>query len=287
MPGDGSEDRGEAYPLAMDSNKSGRSLLQQYYSGWFHTPLLWEGELDSIAQYAVQNEYQDTIHLLQDPPTYLGHYAEIFAFHEIERNPSIIQYWENIQINNEERTIGEIDAILKTNNRVLHLEIAYKFYLFDPEHGSNELEHWIGPNRRDSFVKKLNKIRQHQFPIIKTPEAEAKLNSLGIPTPDVQSVNFKGQLYLPNNCTSTPEILNSACIQGVYFHRDELSSLKDCRFYIPKKIGWFIEPYPHVDWIGYELFLSVVNDSIKAMKSSLFWYKMKNGELRKAFAVWW
>ena len=73
---------------------------------------------------------------------------------------------ENVQIQNEKTTVGEIDCILTTAKKPVHLEIIYKFYLYDKSVGTNELEHWIGPNRRDSLVSKLNKLKDKQLPLL-------------------------------------------------------------------------------------------------------------------------
>jgi len=55
------------------------------------------------------------------------------------------------------------------NNKPIHLEIIYKFYLYDPSIGLTQLDHWIGPNRRDSLVKKLTKLKQKQLPLLYHP----------------------------------------------------------------------------------------------------------------------
>ena len=54
-------------------------------------------------------------------------------------------------------TIGEIDCLIEYLNKYIHLEIVYKFYLYDEHINTGELDHWIGPNRKDSLVFKLNK----------------------------------------------------------------------------------------------------------------------------------
>jgi hypothetical protein len=48
--------------------------------------------------------------------------------------------YENIQVIEDKKTIGEIDFLLKKNTKqVIHMELAYKFYLFDPSISSEPI----------------------------------------------------------------------------------------------------------------------------------------------------
>jgi hypothetical protein len=64
--------------------------------------------------------------------------------------------YENIQVIEDKKTIGEIDFIIEDKNtkQVIHMELAYKFYLFDPSISSEPINNWIGPNRDDSLQEK-------------------------------------------------------------------------------------------------------------------------------------
>ena len=46
---------------------------------------------------------------------------------------------------------------------MIHLEIVYKFYLYDNTIGTSEIDHWIGPNRNDSLREKLEKLKSKRF----------------------------------------------------------------------------------------------------------------------------
>lgn len=59
-------------------------------------------------------------------------------------------------------TLGELDFLLKTDDHVLHLETAVKFYLGVEMAGKS---HWIGPGLSDRFHRKLQHLRDRQLPL--------------------------------------------------------------------------------------------------------------------------
>ena len=105
----------------------------------------------------------------------LGHLVERFVSHELHYSKNIEVLAENIQIKQEKVTIGEIDCLLKYKQTPIHLEISYKFYLYDESVGASELEHWIGPNRKDSLIEKITKLKTKQLPLLYKPAAEQLL----------------------------------------------------------------------------------------------------------------
>jgi hypothetical protein len=76
--------------------------------------------------------------------------------------------FENIQIVEEQKTIGEIDFIIENikTKQLIHLELTYKFYLFDPNLSSETINNWIGHNRNDSLKEKLERLKTKQFPLL-------------------------------------------------------------------------------------------------------------------------
>lgn len=63
---------------------------------------------------------------------------------------------------NSRRTIGELDFVLASAGRLLHLEVAIKFYLGTVKDGRWQ---WLGPNPNDSLQKKLSHMSCHQLPL--------------------------------------------------------------------------------------------------------------------------
>jgi len=63
--------------------------------------------------------------------------------------------------------VGELDCLILRDKKPIHLEVIYKFYLYDASVGDTEIAHFIGPNRKDSLIEKLTKLQEKQLPILK------------------------------------------------------------------------------------------------------------------------
>ena len=94
----------------------------------------------------------------------------------------------NLQIHSEKETLGELDYIVRNleTEKIVHIELACKFYLYDENAGELEEQKWIGPNRKDSLFDKLEKVKRKQFPLLYTTETLQKLTALGIARPSFQ-----------------------------------------------------------------------------------------------------
>lgn len=265
--------------------------IQRQYQGYLSTPLLWTGfdvlnlkqlELPVINTNIFENEVV-TDNLL------LGMRVERFVMSELNQHKNITILAENVQIQNEKITIGEIDCLLKQDNTFIHLEIIYKFYLYDCSVGDSEIEHWIGPNRNDSLVKKLIKLKDKQLPLIYAEKAEPLLKSLNILKEKLkQYVYFKAQLFTPYEEDSVPfKHLNKDCVKGFYIHVSKINEFNDCKFYIPTKSNWLIDIQLTVNWISFEAFTSKITALTTQKKSPLCWIKHPNGMTQKFFVIWW
>ena len=115
------------------------------------------------------------------------------------------------------------------------------------------------------------------------------LEALNLHVEDIkQQVYFKAQLFLPYKCdTNDLAELNPNCVSGFYIHFEALKHFKDCKFYIPNKYNWLIEPINLVDWMNYILFEETMQIFFEKKSAPLCWVKFKNGEIKKCFVVWW
>ena len=146
---------------------------QQHYQGYLNTPLLWENHtVLGLEQFefprSTVNSSNEIIQVI--PP--LGKLVERYVSVELQQNKDVKILLENAQIQNQKITIGEIDCILTLHEQPIHLEIIYKFYLYDPNIGHTEVDHWIGPNRNDSLLQKLHKLKDKQLPLIYNEHAK-------------------------------------------------------------------------------------------------------------------
>lgn len=263
------------------------NLTQQRYLGFLKTQFLWEGELFGMNQFLIDDATEMIDRKVSDTIR-LGNYVEHLVSYQLSQNENIEVLNENVQIIQDKQTIGEIDCLLKCNNKPIHLEIAYKFYLFDSSVGASFLEHWIGPNRRDSLVLKLNKTKNKQFPLLYHDACKDLLNDLGLDSSEIlQNCFFKAQLFMPYKKEVPFEGINSDCISGFYVNQQQFKECVACKFYIPKKLDWLIEPHPNVDWLSFTETKSRVYEFFEKQSSPLLWMKSTNGEIKKVFVVWW
>lgn len=252
------------------------------------TPHLWKDvQLNGIKQYKI--DFCSFQFLPISTKLRLGMFVEQCIFQAIENDVVNKILVKNLQIIDQNITLGEIDCILKHQKSIIHLEIAYKFYLFDPDHAVNELNCWIGPNRKDSLVDKIEKLSKKQFPLLSHPKTMEKLNELNLNLQEIQQqVCFKAQLFVPVGYTKDQfEIVNEDCIVGMYYTHAQLLELVDTQYYIPSKLEWTALPYSGVNWLNKERFLKAISLFLSEEKSPMFWIKNKKGIISKCFAVWW
>lgn len=260
------------------------------YLGFLNTPLLWQHTpLLELSQLEITQTHHKTFRDIAAKKYRLGHLVEQFVFHELEQQNSIKVHAKNIQIKRQKQTIGELDCLLTLNSNPIHLEIVYKFYLYDESVGYTELEHWIGPNRNDSFIEKITKLKHKQLPLLYASETSEVINNLQLNVSDiVQKVYFKAQLFVPIHLENKPlRTINNACIEGYYLAYKDLHILKGHQFYIPEKLDWLLKPHISVNWLQFETAQQVILPFITQHKSPLCWSLSPKGTLQKLFVVWW
>jgi hypothetical protein len=263
---------------------------QLQYEGFLSTPVLWSSDLIfGMKQFELPQQKISTYNGEESSKLRLGKLVEQFVFHEFGQVDSLTILAQNIQIYKNKITIGELDCILKYLEEYIHLEIIYKFYLFDETCGETELEKWIGPNRNDSFVQKLTKLKTKQLPIFFHDETVNLLNKLNLePSNFTQKIYFKAQLFVPLNIDKkTYSGINNACIKGFYIRLFELERIDSNQFYIPNKRDWLIDTHANVEWLKLEEFKSIVLELLNGKRAPLCWLKRPNGNTQKFFIVWW
>lgn len=264
--------------------------LKLRYIGYWNTPLLWQGNLIyGLQQLELPNLSLQPFNETIEGHLRLGKLVERFVLYSFKANENIQIIASGAQIQKDQRTLGELDAIINFNSTPIHLEIIYKFYLYDEHIGSGDLEHWIGPNKKDSLVQKLEKLKEKQLPLLHRPETQNFLKQLSInPKRIKQHVLFKAQLFIPwTREASGFTKINQDCIQGFYIKEKEFSNFKHCKFYIPSKLDWLIIPHSNVDWHTYADIQPILLNLLHQQTSPLVWIKHPNGMISKCFLVWW
>lgn len=264
--------------------------IQLQYEGYLKTPLLWKNR-DILGLQQLELQIQSPTKFKESIPDHirLGKRVERFVSAVLNQHENIEILLENAQIKHDKITIGEIDCILKQNGVPVHLEIIYKFYLYDPQCGTNEMDHWVGPNRKDSLVQKLNKLKDKQLPLIYKEQVKQVLDVLYVKSQDiVQRVCFKAQLFMPYQANNDDLILvNKDCVKGFYINYADIGQFSHCQFHIPTKANWLIEIQAKVDWISFLQFKDSITPQILEKRAPLCWIRHPDGFTEKIFVVWW
>lgn len=218
----------------------------------------------------------------------LGKLVE-FIFEElVTQDESFKLLCSNLQIINEKKTFGEIDYIFKKNDIIFHLEIAYKFYLFDESCSRLILDKWIGPNRKDSLSLKLSKLKNKQFPIINSQQFRNKKKELKINSPLHQMLLLKAQLFMPFGKNFELPNNYKKCIEGFWLSALDTHLLSnEAEYFMPEKKDWIIHPQENKRWVSKKTVLNEVVNHHERNLSPLIWMKSKKNNFQKFFIVWW
>ncbi|MEP3246607.1 MAG: DUF1853 family protein [Sneathiella sp.] len=165
----------------------------------------------------------------------LGTYFEHLVFFWLENLDDVHIHASNLQVRDGKETIGELDLLFRYQGQDYHWELAVKFYAltgaFDAE------ENWVGPLKKDTLKRKLDRLYSHQLPLIDRATTRRSLDKLGVN--DIQShVFLKGMLFTPHASlhkeVQFPRRVSNACATNPWL---ELADLED----------WPFEPNRHIN----------------------------------------
>jgi hypothetical protein len=261
--------------------------------GFYNTAPLWTNEQFGIPQFEFPEI--DFTHFKAEPipkQLRLGHKME----HTFEQLILFSDNWKllakNLMVDKNKQRIGELDFLLhhKPSNTNHHIELAYKFYIINPEI-TEPIHRLMGPNRRDMFYTKLNKLKEKQFPLLYSEELKEQLQALHInPTEIEQQACFKAQLFSLYGIDSTSiRPLNKNCIQGSWIRFDDFNSneFKSFEYYIPYKDEWVLEPTIKRPYTSHYETLLDLNLKMLKENAPMLWVKNKVELVSKLFVVWW
>ncbi|MCA1761828.1 MAG: DUF1853 family protein [Cryomorphaceae bacterium] len=220
----------------------------------------------------------------------LGKRAEKFFVSGIESGSRYKMVAQNIQLIEEGVTRGEIDFILKDQlkNEYVHLELAYKLYLCDEREGQG-LECWIGPNRRDRLVDKLEKMHSRQFPKLYHPGLASLLETQKIDVRRVvQALYIPGQLFTPFYGDASISNLNSQAWAGTFMGMSDFKKMaqrSEC--FVPQKQDWMIDPHYCSCWKTGTRVIPEVEEKLSQSRSPMVWIKDRNNVVSRCFVVFW
>lgn len=219
----------------------------------------------------------------------LGKLVEVFYQKNLETLPNYTPIANNIQIQvDKHQTLGELDFVCNTPTGIHHIELTYKFYLYKTD-VATEMERWIGPNLKDSLVKKLQKLEVKQFPMLHHPICKKLFLDKGFVVDEIQqSVQFKAQLYIPLHLKNHvfPHV-NNKCINGYYINYQQLNKLSSSYLYhVPVKQDWLIHPKHHKTWQSLSEVKPIILEQIEVKHSPLIWIKNEDTYQRLFITFW-
>ena len=261
--------------------------IKRRFNAYRNTHLLWETDLEGMTIFKIPNEAKGTSPV-SSSSVRIGKLVEEFVQFDLAQNKDVQVLASNHQVIDEQQTLGELDCLLKLKDANVHLEIVYKFYLYDPAK-EGEINRWVGPSQKDSLVQKLDKLKNKQMPLLYHQTTASLLNELGLSAADFeQRVCFKAQLFVPYSLVGTTfSVVNNECIQGFYLNKEDLAQFEAYEFFVPSKIDWLIDAHDDVDWMSIGKFKIEVTEGLTNEKSPLCWMKSPEGELQRFFLVWW
>ena len=274
--------------------------MSKSYKGFLQSNLLWEKKEFGLEQFLLEHGKLDFSRLWPVPKKLrLGHQVEHIYLQLLKASNKYKVLAHSIQLIEYKQTLGELDFIIKSleTDEIIHIELAYKFYLLDLNVESTLEGSLVGPNRSDAFTYKIDKTKNKQMPLLysnaakKLLENVAKKKQLKIDVDAIiQKVAFYAQIYIPFD-SKEKEIgsLNSQCIAGSHMPLNRFVSedFEAYRFHFPNKSEWIHIPHHDVKWMNYESAISVIKERHGIGRSPMLWVRERNEELFKIFVTHW
>jgi len=219
----------------------------------------------------------------------LGHLVEKIVSELIKSSSNYKVLYENIQVIEGKQTIGEIDFIIEElkTKALIHMELAYKFYLYDPNISSEPINNWIGPNRNDSLKEKLEKLKRKQFPLLYHTRTKSIFNTIEIDKAS-QALCLLVSLFIPYEYKSSFSPIYETAIKGYYLNFKIFINLDNSakKYYMPSKKEWGMDPSENEVWTDFNGIEKYIKTSITEKQAPLCWQKYKNLYV-EFFIIWW
>ena len=270
--------------------------LEDQFTGFVTTPQIFaENAFFEYPLFPTSTEAVEiSLPSLKEPKTkVLGKRMEYFFHYYISHFGDLEVLAHNQQIILNKITLGELDFLLKdsSSEEIHHVELIYKFYLYDPTCGTSEKDHLIGPNRRDSLNRKLERLQKRQFPLLFQPATEKLLQDLDIsPEKVFQKMCFKAYIFLPKQERKIAfSEVNPQSVLGYWIRLKDFTTkgYGENEFFSPKKKYWPVNPEKNSTWYSYSEIRQQIAPRLQDELSQLIWMRTPLGNVEKFFVVWW
>lgn len=260
------------------------------YEGFLESNLLWTAKQFGLHQFILPILDIDIKNFTSIPSNLrLGHQVEHIYLEILKASKSYKVLAHSVQLIDNKQTLGELDYIIKSlkSNEIIHIELAYKFYLLDSNLDS-PIEGLVGPNRNDAFTYKLNKTRNKQMPLLYS-EASKRILKIDVEN-IIQKVAFYAQIFIPyENKKLRIGILNADCIVGYWMPMDFFQSYEfvEKQYYFPQKSEWIHLPHNDVKWQSFSDTLDTLKQRHALKRSPMIWIKNTDYQIDKVFVTHW
>ena len=272
--------------------------IKNEYLGFLNSSCLWKEEdflglspfdFNELTKTDIQPDFVE-IYIRENEV--LGKRVEYFFDHCITNSNRYTVLAKNIQVFRDKITIGELDFIIRDyqSDMISHIELVYKFYLYDPTI-DDELHRWVGPNRKDTLLQKIEKIKTKQLPLLYKNETLPILEDLHIKPENVdQRVCYIANLFVPLSMRNRVfPFLNNQCIVGFWLTLETFTAKEygSYTFNIPRKKDWIIHPEHCSSWFSFIDIIEDIRESISQKKSPMLWMRKEDDSYERFFIVWW
>jgi hypothetical protein len=233
-------------------------------------------------------------HLANGDDRRLGARFEAFWTFFLRNHPRYRLLAYNLPVYRNGNTLGALDFLFEDTHRerVVHGEVAVKFYIYQADRPGVELAKWIGPNPDDNLQLKIERLQRHQLPLSSGPEGMAALRAHGLPAPDCKAVLLKGYLFHPAGRTiDLPDGFNRDHLHGEWLTIDNLAELvattnqeqAGTRWLILEKPGWLLPALPESQ--GVANFVQRVGKRLEREKRPIMIARTTDGEESRRYFV--
>ncbi len=274
------------------------------FKAFYGTHPMWRGTLLGLKQFYLSefkfDDLGDSYRQLPVIPqgTVLGKRAEYYFKFCVDESVNYKCLVNNLQIFKGNRTLGELDYILEDlkSGRRLHVELIYKFYLYRPDLRNPaakdpmlaELNCYTGPNNRDNLLRKVERLKQHQLPMLYRKQTRDLLASHDIEANDLeQRVCFLAHLFIPCELWNRKfPYVNKACVAGYYLTYSAFAKAETSHsYYLPHKHAWKMQPHALDVSYSHKEVLPVIKKALSLKLAPMVWKINGRGDFERFFVI--
>ncbi len=173
------------------------------------------------------------------PIRQVGRWFERVHLTALRGMPGVEVLAANEPLRDGNRTIGELDVLFRRDARIVHREVAVKYYLAAKP--GTHCSAWLGPGKRDRLDLKLDRLATHQITVARQArDAEAWPENL--PFPDETEVLMLGALFSPRGEKRLPEGAHEEADHGHWYFASEFAETFGDAPWCDLEKPWWLSP---------------------------------------------